>query len=133
MKRLTDRRRILFAAGTAAAAMVAGAVSTPAADIQGTIAYEGGGEIPKGRIAIHLEDTAPQAKRQSPPHDVRLTSDGGAKAIEFSLEMTQGLSPSPGQEIVARLERADGWLLARGSATFTPDAPVQIVLYTVMY
>ena len=40
---------------------------------------------------------------------------------------------APTQQIVARLEREDGWLLARGSAQIEPGAPVEITLFTVMY
>jgi hypothetical protein len=34
---------------------------------------------------------------------------------------------------VVRLERADGWLLARGSARIEAGAPVEVTLNTVMY
>lgn len=131
MNRMTDRRRILFAA-TTAAAMAAGAVSARSADIQGTIAYEGGSEIPKGRIAIMVGGAAPQAASRAQDQQDRLKSDGGTKVIEFSLAAPSA-AMAEGQEIVVQLERDDGWLLARGSAIYKPDAPVQIILYTVMY
>lgn len=131
MNRTTDPRRILFAA-TTAAAMAAGAVSAQSADIQGTIAYEGGSEIPKGRIAILLGGAAPQAEGRGQDRQHQLKSDGETKVIEFSLTASSG-RVADGQEIVVQLERADGWLLARGSAIYKSDAPVQIILYTVMY
>ena len=37
------------------------------------------------------------------------------------------------QQVVAELQRADGWLLARGSAQVEGDLAVEITLYTVMY
>jgi hypothetical protein len=40
---------------------------------------------------------------------------------------------SPTLRIVARLERADGWLLARGSAQLEAGAPVHVTLNVVMY
>jgi hypothetical protein len=36
-------------------------------------------------------------------------------------------------QIVARLERADGWLVARGSARFEAGSPVYVTLSAVMY
>jgi len=35
--------------------------------------------------------------------------------------------------IVARLERADGWLLARGNAKVTVGMPADITLFRVIY
>ena len=40
---------------------------------------------------------------------------------------------APATQVVARLEREDGFLLARGSAALEPGAPTTITLYTVMY
>jgi hypothetical protein len=40
---------------------------------------------------------------------------------------------SPTLRIVARLERADGWLLARGSARFEAGAPLEVALRAVVY
>ncbi len=34
---------------------------------------------------------------------------------------------------MARLERADGWLLARGSAPLNAGSPVPVTLYAVTY
>ncbi|AXC50732.1 hypothetical protein DRW48_14525 [Paracoccus suum] len=131
MKRFTDRRMVLMAAGTAAAAAVAGSVAAQTADIRGTVEYEGGIEIPKGQLVIYVEGPAPENARV-PDNAARVESDGGAKKVEFSVPAV-ARTAAPAQEVVARLERADGWLLARGSATLTADAPVQIVLYTAMY
>lgn len=38
-----------------------------------------------------------------------------------------------GTEVEARLLRADGWLLARGSARLEPGTPLRITLYTALY
>lgn len=138
MKRLTDRRSILLAAaGTAAAAVAVAGAGTAAAqqpaEIIGTIAFADGTAIPKGQIEIYLEDTAVADNARSLPATTSLISDGGAKAIKFSFAPPAHFTGAPTQQIVARLEREDGWLLARGSAQSDDGGPVDIVLYTVMY
>jgi uncharacterized lipoprotein YbaY len=147
MKRLTDRRAILLAAGTTTVAAVTGAVTgvvtvtgavtgaaaAQSADIDGTIAFEGGAEIPKGQIVIYLEDSAAQDDAQTRAAKASVKSDGGSRTISFSVSLPARLAASPTREIIARLERADGWLLARGSAQPKDGAPVHIILNTVMY
>ena len=135
MKGLTDRRAVLLAAGTAAAAAVAGTVSAQPGAIHGTVVYEGGVEIPKGELVIRLEGAAPSGAARAAAAEARVPSEGRAKQVELSIPGTataRAAAAAP-QEIVARLEREDGWLLARGSAAFTDGAPVEIVLYTAMY
>jgi hypothetical protein len=140
MKRLTDRRTILLAAGTTAAAAMAGAVAAQSSDIRaseilGTLIYEGGAPIPKGRIRISLDgagssDTARSAAPAS------LDSNGKATAVEFAIPQPPAgaaRAAAAPVEIVATLEREDGWLLARGSAPFAPGAPVTVTLYTAMH
>ena len=114
---------------TAAAAGVQAAQST---EIRGVVTYEGGKAIPKGRLEIFTEDPATaDAKRATSATHVE--SDGGAKQIPFSLELPPSLAASPTLEIVARLERVDGWLVARGSAPVEPSSPVQLLLYPAVY
>lgn len=132
MKGLTDRRAVLMAAGTAAAAAVAGTVAAQSSDISGTIEYEGGTEIPKGRLVVTVE--APGlASTARPASEAQVQSDGKLKKLQFTVPSAARFSASPATEIIARLEREDGWLLARGSASFADGAPVEIVLYTAMY
>ncbi|RCW88298.1 hypothetical protein [Paracoccus lutimaris] len=134
MQHLTDRRKVLLAAGVAAAAMMTGPAAAQSTDIRGTVEFEGGAEIPKGQIAIYLEDSAAQNGTQNRTAEARVKSDGGSRTIDFSLPLPETAVANPTMQIVARLERADdGWLLARGSADFTAGAPAQITLYTVMY
>lgn len=132
MKGLTDRRAVLMAAGTAAAAAVAGTVAAQAGDIRGTIEYEGGIEIPKGRLVVTVEGRA-EASTARPASEAQVQSDGKLKKMQFTVPSAAKSFVSPATEIVARLEREDGWLLARGSAPFADGAPVEIVLYTAMY
>lgn len=129
MDGLIDRRRMLFAAGAVTAAAVSGSGAAQAANVQGTIQYEGGAEIPKGKIEIRVEGTAGRgdARHQA----VRIESDGKSRSVEFSLSLPAGTAGPA--EIVVRLVREDGWLLARGSGPFTAGAPVHIQLHTVMY
>jgi len=133
MKRPTDRRTVLKTAGAAAVAVVAGAVAAQSADIRGAVTFEGGKAIPEGFLEIYLEDTAIQDNARRRAAETRIESDGGSKAIEFSLSPPASSTASPTLQIVARLERADGWLLARGSAQVEAGAAVNVTLNTVMY
>lgn len=133
MKRPTDRRAVLMAAGAAAVAAAAGAVAAQSADIRGSVTFEGDAVIPKGHLEVYLEDPAIQDKSQRRVSETRIESDGGSKAIDFSFSLPASATALPTLQIVARLERADGWLLARGSAQFEAGSPVQVTLNTVMY
>jgi hypothetical protein len=128
MKRPTDRRTVLMTAGAAAVAAVAGPVAAQSTDIRGTVTFEGGAVIPEGDLEIYLEDNARRRAAKT-----RINSDGGSKAIEFSLSSPASSTASPTLQIVARLERADGWLVARGSAQFEAGSPVYVTLNAVMY
>lgn len=133
MKRLTDRRTVLMAAGTVAVAAVAGATTAQSTDIRGTVEFEGGAIIPEGQIAISFEDTAVEDNARGLLDETRVESDGGSTEIEFSFTLPATLKAASTQQIVAHLERPDGWLIARGSAQFDAGSPVLITLNTVMY
>ncbi|MEA5162784.1 hypothetical protein U5903_18545 [Cereibacter johrii] len=104
-------RGLLLAAAFAAGTAQAGGLS-------GTLDHEGGTALPKGVIEISAGSAAP----------LRLESDGAARTMAFALPDTPA-----GTEVEARLLRADGWLLARGSARLEPGAPLRITLYTALY
>jgi uncharacterized lipoprotein YbaY len=131
MKHLTDRRAVLIAA--VAVATATGPVAAQSTDFRGTVIFEGGAVIPKGQLEIYLEDPAIQDKVQRRTAKTRIESDGTSKAVAFSLTTPAGLAASPTQRIVARLERADGWLLARGSAQAGAGSPAQVALSAVVY
>ncbi len=133
MKRSTGRRTVLIAAGTAVAAAAAGPAVAQPADFSGTIVFRGGAPIPKGRLEIYLEDPAVRDKAKQRTAETRIESDGNSKQVAFSLAPPAGLAASPTLRIVARLEREDGWLLARGSAQAGAGTPAEITLNTVMY
>ncbi len=137
MQKLVDRRKVLLAAGTLAAAAVAGTSSVQSsaesADIRGTVTFEGGTEIPKGELRIYIDDPAIQGAAKDPGATTRVASDGGSKRVDFALSSSESSATAAGVQVVALLERADGWLLARGSATSEKDAIVRIVLYKAMY
>jgi uncharacterized lipoprotein YbaY len=133
MKRPIDRRTVLTTAGAAAVAAAAGTVAAQSTDIRGTVTFEGGAVIPEGDLEIYLEDPAIQDSARRRAAKTRITSEGGSKAIEFSLSPPASSTASPTLRIVARLERADGWLLARGSAQFEAGPPVHVTLKTVVY
>jgi uncharacterized lipoprotein YbaY len=133
MKRRTDRRTVLMVAGAAAVAAATGPVAAQSTDIRGAVTFEGGAVIPEGHLEIYLEDRAIQDNARRRASKTRIKSDGGSKAIPFSLSPPASLTASPTLQIVARLERADGWLVARGSAKFETGMPVYVALNTVMY
>lgn len=132
MKRPTDRRTVLMAAGAAVVAAAAGTVAAQSMDIRGAVKFEGGAVIPEGHIEIYLEDPAVQDNARRRTAKTRIKSDGLSKTIAFSLPSSSTAS-SPKLQIVARLERVDGWLLARGSAQFETVSPAYITLNTAMY
>lgn len=133
MKRPTDRRTVLMAAGVAAVAAAAGTAAAQSTDIRGAVTFEGGAVIPKGHLEIYLEDPAIQDKARRRAAKTSVKSDGGSKTIAFSLSLPASSTASSTRKIVARLERADGWLLARGSAQFEAGSTVYLTLNTVMY
>lgn len=133
MKDHTDLCTVLAAAGAVAIAAVAVPSVAQASDIRGTVSFEQGAAIPQGRLEIYLEDPAVQDKTQRRVAETGMESDGKATAIPFALSGQAGGSVSPTLRIVARLERADGWLLARGSAKLVANSPTQVTLNTVMY
>jgi uncharacterized lipoprotein YbaY len=133
IKRLADRRTVLIAAGTAAIAAATRQAAAQATDFRGTVTFKGGAFIPKGLLEIYLEDPAIQDKAQRRTAKTHIESDGKSKSMAFSLAAPAGLAASPTQRIVARLERADGWLLARGSAPVSTGSPAQVALSAVVY
>lgn len=133
MGRPANRRVMLSAAGVAAVIVIAGAASAQSADISGTVGFEGGAVVPKGEIEIYIEDRAVHDDARRRAATTRVRSDGASRTINFSFSPPTSSTASPGAQIVARLERADGWLLARGRAQSEIDSPVRITLYTVMY
>ncbi len=133
MKRPTDRRTVLMTVGAAAVAAVAGPVAAQSTDIRGTVTFEGGAVIPKGHLEIYLEDPAIQNNARRRATETRIRSDGGSRTIAFSLSPPASSTASPTLRIVARLERADGWLVARGSTQLEAGSPVNVTLNAVMY
>jgi hypothetical protein len=133
MKRTTDRRTVLMSAGVAAVAAAAGPGVAQAADIRGAVGFAGGAVVPEGDLRIYLEDPAVQDKARRRAAETTVKSDGKSKTMAFSLSPPATATSSPTLRIVARLERADGILLARGSAKVEAGSPVSVTLNTVMY
>lgn len=133
MKRPTNRRTILMTFGAAAVAAVAGPIAAQPTDIRGSVTFEGGAVVPKGHLEIYLEDPAVQDSARRRATETRISSDGGSKTINFSLSAPASSMASPTLRIVARLERADGWLVARGSTKVEAGSPVHVTLNTVIY
>lgn len=134
MKRPTNRRAVLMAAGAAAVVAATARAAAQSTHIRGTVAFKGNEAIPEGQLDIYLEDPAIKEKTQRRGAETRIKSSGGSKKLEFSLPLTASpAAASPTLRIVARLERADGWLVARGSAKVEVGSPVHVTLKTVMY
>ena len=133
MKRPTDRRTVLKTAGAAAVAVVAGASRCAIGRYSRRSHVRGRQGYPGRSLEIYLEDTAIEDKARRRAAKTRIESDGGSKAIEFALSAPASATASPTLRIVARLERADGWLVARGSAQVEGGATVEVTLNAVMY
>lgn len=132
MKRPPDRRTVLAAAGAAAVAAAAGPGAAQASDVRGAVAFEGGATIPEGRLRLYLEDPAVADAAQGRVSEALVESDGKSTEIAFSLAL-DALAASPTRRVVVRLERPDGWLIARGSAKADPASAVEVVLKPVIY
>ncbi|MBU3030751.1 hypothetical protein [Paracoccus marinaquae] len=134
MKRLTDRRMILLAAGTVVFAAFADHGAAQTNTVGGTVEFADGAPIPKGLLKVFLKGVEPpkQARGTGAQNDT-IESTGKAQVIAFSLDLPSGARATSPRQIVAQLEREDGWLLARGSALIEPGQPVVIELATVMY
>lgn len=133
MKRPTDRRTVLMTAGAAAVAAAAGPVAAQSKDIRGAVTFEGSTVIPEGHLEIYLEDPAIQDNARRRVTQTHIKSDGRSKEITFSLSPPASSTATPTLRIVARLQRADGWLVARGSAQLETGSPVHVTLNTVVY
>ncbi len=127
MRSAIDRRTMVIAGmGAVVAVALSGVAVAESAYIHGTISFEGGAPLRKGHIELSLEGPVGSVKTQ-------VDSNGKAKNIAFSLPLPAGSLPLTTQQIVVRLTRKDGWLLARGSARAITGAPVHIDLGKVMY
>ena len=133
MNRPTDRRAMLVTLGAAAFAAAAIPGAARSLDLRGTVTFEGGAVIPAGRLHIYLEDPAIRDAARRRGAETRIGSEGGSRAMNFSLSLPESASASPKLRLIARLERPDGWLLARGSARFEAGAVIQVTLNTVTY
>ena len=133
LKRPTDRRTVLIVAGVAALAAATGTSSAQTTDLVGEIRFTHDTVIPAGQIEVYLEDLAVQDRALRRVAETRVNSDGASKMIGFSLSRPASLTDTPTLQIVVRLQRADGWLIARGSTPIDVNAPVQVTLNEVMY
>jgi hypothetical protein len=133
MKRPTNRRTVLAAAAIAAVAATGGTAVAQSPDLRGAVTFADGKAIPEGEIEIYVEDPSVQESAQRRVAEMHVNSDGASKAIDFSLSQPTSAAGSPPLQIVARLTRADGWLIARGSVQASANAPANITLKQVMY
>ncbi|MCZ0963134.1 hypothetical protein [Paracoccus benzoatiresistens] len=133
MERLAGRRRVLLAIATVAVGVASRGDTGQPADVDVTIGFEGGEIIPKGQLAVYLDGPDARGDRRSLAAGTTTESDGGSRKISVSLSLPPGMNTSSPQQIVARLQRPDGWLLARGSAQLEGGSPVLITLHTVMH
>ena len=134
MRNMFNRLSALMAAGAVTFATSTGAVMAQPDKMQGIVQFENGLAIPKGQIEIYLEDSAIQTTARESPLKTQLESHGKERTMIFSLPSSALVNArSDTVQIVARLERDDGWLLARGSAQLEAGQPVEITLNTVMY
>ncbi|MFQ6552597.1 hypothetical protein AAD018_009670 [Aestuariibius insulae] len=121
------------AKAAAIAALLGSSAFAQAPDLRGDIGLDSGAALPEGRIAIYLKDpaTGPSGMEAA---DLYIQSSGKTDRIAFTLAPDEDWDlTSPSLQIVARLEREDGWLLARGSARPEAGSQIHITLYEAMY
>ena len=128
MNRLIGRRAAFAIAAAAGAALAAGQA---VADVRGEVVLADGGPVPEGTLEVRIEDPAAPHPAARFAATTRISSDGTSRRLPFALPSPDGTPGSP--EVVAVLERLDGWLVARGSAPLAADGPVRVTLYPVMY
>ncbi|MGP3698556.1 hypothetical protein [Rhodobacter sp. NSM] len=133
MRRPPRYPALLLAVSTIALAASATKVTAQPSDIVGVVEFEGGAAIPEGEIDITLDGPASSGHSRQGAAGTRVTSDGKVKSMDFSVSAPAAKGATGNAQLVARLERKDGWLLARGSAPLAADGPVKITLYKVMY
>ncbi|MGB3244460.1 MAG: hypothetical protein WBB25_07995 [Sulfitobacter sp.] len=133
MKRLTNRRTVLFAGSVAAVAAATGTSAAQSTEIRGAVKFQGGELIPEGHIKIYLEDVTAVGDAKKSNVETHVESNGKSKSITFSFPVPESYVAKPTLEVVAYLERADGWLLARGSTQFEAGSPVNVTLNAAMY
>ena len=103
-------------------------------EIHGEVTYSTGGAIPEGYLKIRLEDPSGGSKAERRIAEVHVKSSGAVDAEPFTLKAPRSRVEGTTQlEVVARLEREDGWLIARGSERIRGTEPVSVTLNTVMY
>jgi uncharacterized lipoprotein YbaY len=133
MKRSAFRRAVLMTAGATAVAVAAVPGAAQSTDIRGAVTFKDGAAVPEGQLEVYLSDPAIQDSARRRTATTRIKSDGRAKTLAFSLSLPAGATASPTLQIIARLERADGWLVARGSARVEAGLPAHVTLNAVMY
>ncbi|MDD7911549.1 hypothetical protein PUV47_16585 [Pseudovibrio exalbescens] len=102
--------------------------------ISGTISFADQELIPEGSLKLYLKSTARPDSKTELETETPLESRGKTGTLAFVANLPEALEPTAPFQLIARLERADGWLLARGAASLKkPDMPQEITLYTVMY
>jgi hypothetical protein len=130
---MVKRRTVIANAGAAFIVLAASKFANASSSIRCKIYFEGNTAIPEGEIDVAIEDTAVQNSNENQIPNVRLSSSGKSQVIEFDLPIPSAVETPSTLQIVAYLERKDGWLLARGSAAFSVDMANEIELFKVMY
>ncbi|RJE79714.1 hypothetical protein [Paracoccus sp. JM45] len=120
-------------AGIAAFAVVSGQAVRASDGIRCIVTFEGDMPIPEGQIEVVIENAGLQSENQPSALTFRMPSDGQSRQILFDLPLPVNIKTKSGVQIVAYLERKDGWLLARGSAEFKTTAPNKIELFTAIH
>ena len=128
---LLNRRTLMI--GTAVVAATSVSAMAQPTEIRGVIVFEGGLAIPKGSIEVILEDPAIPDSAQRSIATTEIDSGGRDRTLPFSLPVPDDVTVSPAMQLVARLERADGWLLARGSTPFDGGQSERVTVYEVIY
>ncbi|MBM7069772.1 hypothetical protein [Actibacterium sp. 188UL27-1] len=124
---------VLSTVGAAAFLALVNPAVAAADGIDGTVTFQGGATIPKGQIEIYLSDPAQQDNAPHGADRLMVRSNGKSTTLAFTLPSPADSPTSSALQVVARLERTDGWLLAYGSTKLRPGQPAIVMLNKALY
>ena len=108
--------------------------ASPHQSISGTISFAEHAKIPKGELKLYLGGTSHSNQRIELKLLSPLKSSGAKTSITFAASFPQMSQSATPIQLIARLERSDGWLIARGSVLMSyPETQQNITLFPVMY
>lgn len=103
-------------------------------NVSGAITFAEHAKIPKGELKLFLRETSQSHSKIELKLQDPLKSSGTVKSYAFMASLPKTLHSVTPLQLIAQLERSDGWLIARGSVLVSNiKAQQNITLFPVMY